>query len=469
MAVQLAEALEDFEGPAVPPVQAVQTARLGGRWVPQPLGMLTDPRLSNLWNGAAVGLYAHLCSATQQGAVRGLLQFQGTSVAACLAAAVPLSCDQIDACLDALAQAGVVLIDRGHRLVYVPAMQAAICAAPTSIKAVAAIATQIQRLPSCTLVDRAQQDLLTVTEQAEQIRAHRRQVQPDETLYSRVQRALGLRLVSVPPQPEPPGGQLSLPLVMTATLSVVPPMSDEITPFIDFAALYEPQPHQGATTPAVRRETSPLAPSPTLIQERRDDPAATAPTGRVLGAHPPRPAQPLCIVAPADRAAAGAGDASDRRSGPVQPRWPAAAPVRCTVPGEFSTAGAPFAALWRKLAALCPALDGGDPEATPTGLSHRDQATVARAWLNLAAAGRTNADLLLVGDWINAGGLSWTHRGGGGGPLGFVVGNLGRCVADARKWKDDAQPVGSPMGGAGSYFMRRAAELHRNEKADAGT
>lgn len=374
------------------------------RWAPRAHGLMRDPRLLALSDGA-VRVYAALVDGPEQSYLRGLLDFSGkVSIAAALAAVVPQTAEQIDKHLDDLRAVDLIALDRARLLVYVPACQAHVCAAPQSVQALTATLAQLAELPQCPLMERVKADLLDVTARAEEGRALRRQQQPAATIYDRLCRALASPLRDVPA--EEATGQLTL---RFPTQITVAPM-DEHT-------------NRGGAADAARARQSDVDPAPVL--EGQHAGAAAAPRRRDVDREATRAAH----VAPRSAGSLGDGQARHVHAGPRSLSAGDPASVFGVLPSEVATLGP----LWRRVAGLCPALDGGLSASTPTGLSYKDQAALARGWVEAQQNGFSDEDLLRVGEWVQAG-QCWATD-----PIGYVVGNLCRVIQIAKKWDQEGR------------------------------
>lgn len=368
-----------------------------------PIGLADDPKLMGL-SAAAVGLYPWLLLLRQQWVIRGLVVLRGTSVEAVLAAEIPLP--EIAAGLAELERAGLVLVDRAARVLYVPAAQSLTAQAPSNVRQIEQLAQQVAGLPSSAVVERAKADLLALCERAEPDRArHRGRQIVDKTLLERVREALGVRLRSLP-EPDEQAGQLTLPGMAI------------VTDFIDYTLACEPAPplREGAPSQSVakRADGGPLS----IHAGGHDADCRGSDLGATDGAIDAAPA-------PGSRAAnPGAARVSDRRDGvglrlvgdvgaDVGVRAPAAA---------VSTLGS----TWRAVAERCPQLAGACG-ITDTGLSHKQEAQLAR---DCRDSELSRDDLLLVADYVNAGGFGWA----GAGARERVLADPAEAVAQALQW-----------------------------------
>lgn len=392
--------------PESPSRREAPSSTRAGRHTVAPLGLADEPKLQGL-SAAAVGLYPWLLLLRQQWVIRGLSVLRGTSVEAVLAAQIPLP--EIAAGLAELERVGLVLVDRAARVLYVPAGQSLTAQAPSKICQVEQLAQQVACLPSSAVVERAKADLLALCERAEPERArHRGRQIVDRTLLERVREALGVRLWALP-ETEEQAGQLTLPGMAVVT---------EQTPdFIDYTLACEPvQPLREGAPSYDRRQRAGGAPLSILSGGQDDrfgaDLGATDGTSDAAPAPGSRTANP------------GAARVSDRRDG-----------VGLRLVGDVGAdAGvrAPAAAVstlgstWRSVAERCPQLAGACG-ITDTGLSHKQEAQLAR---DCRDSKLSRDDLLLVADYVNAGGFGWA----GAGARERVLADPAEAVAQALRW-----------------------------------
>jgi hypothetical protein len=372
-----------------------------------------EPKLMGL-SAAAVSLYPWLLLLRQQWVIRGLSVLRGTSVEAVLAAEIPLP--EITAGLAELERAGLVLVDRAARVLYVPAGQSLTAQAPSNVRQVEQLAQQVACLPSSAVVERAKADLLALCERAEPERARARGHKiVDKTLLERVREALGVRLRSLP-ETEEQAGQLTLP-----GMAIVNEPLDYI---IDYTLACEPvQPlREGAPSQSVAKRAGG---APLSILSGGQDDRSESDLGTSQG---PGNLQAAAGAPAAGASADGVGDRPDdhdkRRDGAGS-----AGDRAASVPAALPTLGAH----WRAAAERCPKLAG--TLATDTGLSYPQEARAARAYLDHKL---TPDDLLLVADYVNAGGYGWADS-----PRERVIADLAAAVSAAQTW--DAQgrlPVG---------------------------
>ena len=389
-----------------------------GRHAIAPLGLADEPKLQGL-SAAAVGLYPWLLLLRQQWVIRGLSVLRGTSVEAVLAAEIPLP--EIAAGLAELERAGLVLVDRAARVLYVPAGQSMTAQAPSNPWQVEQLAQQVACLPSSAVVERAKVDLLALCERAEPERArHRGRQIVDKTLLERVREALGVRLRALP-ETEEQAGQLTLPGMAVVT---------ETPDFIDYTLACKPvQPLREER----RRNPSPNEPAAFLsILSGGQDDRSESDLGTSQG---PGHLQAAAGAPAAGASADGVGDRPDdhdkRRDGAGSARDRAA-----SVPAALPT----FVDAWRAAAERCAQLKGHS-RATSTGLSHLQEARAARAYLDHKL---TPDDLLLVADYVNAGGYGWADS-----PRERVIADLAEAVSAARTWDAQGRPaVGKNKGKA---------------------
>lgn len=399
--------------PESPSRREAPASTRAGRHTVAPIGLADDPKLMGL-SAAAVGLYPWLLLLRQQWVIRGLAVLRGTSVEAVLAAEIPLP--EIAAGLAELERAGLVLVDRAARVLYVPAAQSLTAQAPSNIRQIEQLAQQVAGLPSSSVVERAKADLLALCERAEPDRArHRGRQIVDKTLLERVREALGVRLRSLP-EPDEQAGQLTLPGMAIVT---------ETPDFIDYTLACEPAPplREGAPSQSVakRADGAPLS----IHAGGHDADFRGSDLGATDGASDAAPA-------PGSRAAnPGAARVSDRRDG-----------VGLRLVGDVGAdAGvrAPAAAVstlgstWRAVTERCPQLAGACG-ITDTGLSHKQEAQLARDCSDNKLSGD---DLLLVADYVNAGGFGWA----GAGARERVLADPAEAVAQARQWDAQGRPV----------------------------
>lgn len=384
-----------------------------GRHAIAPLGLADEPKLQGL-SAAAVGLYPWLLLLRQQWVIRGLSVLRGTSVEAVLAAEIPLP--EIAAGLAELERVGLVLVDRAARVLYVPAGQSLTAQAPSNVRQVEQLAQQVACLPSSAVVERAKADLLALCERAEPARArHRGRQIVDKTLLERVREALGVRLRALP-DIEEQAGQLTLPGMAVVT---------ETPNFIDYTLACEPvQPlREGAPSQSVAKRAGG---APLSILSGGQDASAT---GADLGASADSGNRETEQgTARASTGAVGVYDRPERSglrlvgaSGGADVRDRTAAPALPT-----------FADAWRAAAERCAQLKGHS-RATSTGLSHPQEARAARAYLDHKL---TPDDLLLVADYVNAGGYGWADS-----PRERVIADLAEAVSAARTWDAQGRPA----------------------------
>lgn len=409
----MAAALKVADLPQAPSPRLGPAPPTRGRHAIAPLGLADEPKLQGL-SAAAVGLYPWLLLLRQQWVIRGLSVLRGTSVEAVLAAEIPLP--EIAAGLAELERVGLVLVDRAARVLYVPAGQSLTAQAPSNVRQVEQLAQQVACLPSSAVVERAKADLLALCERAEPARArHRGRQIVDKTLLERVREALGARLRSLP-ETEEQAGQLTLPGMAVVT---------EQTPdFIDYTLACEPvQPLREER----RRNPSPNEPAAflSILSGGQDASAAGADLGAsadsgnrateqgtacestgAIGVYDRPERSGLRLVG-----APGGADVRDRTAAPALPT---------------------FADAWRAAAERCARLKGHS-RATSTGLSHPQEARAARAYLDHKL---TPDDLLLVADYVNAGGYGWADS-----PRERVIADLAEAVSAARTWDAQGRPA----------------------------
>lgn len=383
-----------------------------GRHAIAPLGLADEPKLQGL-SAAAVGLYPWLLLLRQQWVIRGLSVLRGTSVEAVLAAEIPLP--EIATGLAELERVGLVLVDRAARVLYVPAGQSMTAQAPSNVRQVEQLAQQVACLPSSAVVERAKADLLALCERAEPKRArHRGRQIVDKTLLERVREALGVRLWSLPATEEQ-AGQLTLPGMAVVT--------EPLEYIIDYTLACEPaQPLREER----RRNPSPNEPAAFLsILSGGQDDHRKADVGAESGPEQAAAQGP-------DAAGAGSGCVGDRRDDNglwlVGNAGPSAGDRAGAVPAFVPT----FVGAWRAAAERCAHLKGHS-RATSTGLSHLQEARAARAYLDHKL---TPDDLLLVADYVNAGGYGWADS-----PRERVIADLAEAVSAARTWDAQGRPA----------------------------
>ena len=401
-----------------------------GRHTVAPLGLADDPRLLGL-SAAAVGLYPWLLLLRQQWVIRGLSVLRGTSVEAVLAAEIPLP--EIAAGLAELERAGLVLVDRAARVLYVPAAQSLTAQAPSNVRQVEQLAQQVAGLPSSAVVERAKDDLLALCERAEPDRArHRGRQIVDKTLLERVREALGVRLRSLP-EIEEQAGQLTLPGMAIVT---------ETPDFIDFELACEPVTplREGAPSQSVAKRAAgaPLS----ILSGGHDADCRGSDLGASDGTSDAASAPGACAADPgAPRVGQRRDGAGLRLVGDVG----ASAGVRAPA-AAVSTLGS----TWRAVTERCPQLAGACG-ITDTGLSHKQEAQLAR---DCRDSKLSRDDLLLVADYVNAGGFGWA----GSGARERVLSDPAEAVAQARQW--DAAGRGA--------VSKRGVDKPQNLKPSAG-
>lgn len=400
--------------PETPSRREAPSSTRAGRHTVAPIGLADDPKLLGL-SAAAVGLYPWLLLLRQQWVIRGLSVLRGTSVEAVLAAQIPLP--EIAAGLAELERVGLVLVDRAARVLYVPAGQSLTAQAPSNIWQIEQLAQQVAGLPSSAVVERAKDDLLALCERAEPDRArHRGRQIVDKTLLERVREALGVRLRALP-ETEEQAGQLTLPGMAIVT---------ETPDFIDYTLACEPvQPlREGAPSQSVAKRAGG---APLSILSGGQDDRFGADLGATDGTSDAASAPGPCA---ADPGAARVGQRRDGASLRLVGDVGADAGVRAPA-AAVSTLGR----TWRAVTERCPQL-AGVCGITDTGLSHKQEAQLARD----CSDNKLNSDdLLLVAEYVNAGGFAWARTGA----RERVLADPAEAVAQARQW--DAQgrlPVG---------------------------
>ncbi len=398
--------------PETPSRREAPSSTRAGRHTVAPIGLADDPKLVGL-SAAAVGLYPWLLLLRQQWVIRGLSVLRGTSVEAVLAAEIPLL--EIAAGLAELERAGLVQVDRAARVLYVPAAQSLTAQAPSNVRQVEQLAQQVACLPSSAVVERAKADLLALCERAEPERArHRGRHIVDRTLLERVREALGVRLRALP-ETEEQAGQLTLPGMAVVT---------EQTPdFIDYTLACEPvQPLREER----RRNPSPNEPAAFLsILSGGQDDHFGADLGATDGTSNAASAPGPCA---ADPGAARVGQRRDGASLRLVGDVGADAGVRAPA-AAVSTLGR----TWRAVTERCPQL-AGVCGITDTGLSHKQEAQLAR---DCSDNKLTGDDILLVADYVNAGGFAWARTGA----RERVLADPAEAVAQARQWDAQGRPV----------------------------
>lgn len=408
----MAAALEIADLPQAPSPRLGSAPPTRGRHAIAPLGLADEPKLMGL-SAAAVGLYPWLLLLRQQWVIRGLSVLRGTSVEAVLAAEIPLP--EIAAGLAELERVGLVLVDRAARVLYVPAGQSMTAQAPSNVRQVEQLAQQVACLPSSAVVERAKADLLALCERAEPERArHRGRQIVDKTLLERVREALGVRLRALP-DTEEQAGQLTLP-----GMAIVNEPLDYI---IDYTLACEPvQPLREGAPSYDRRQRAGGAPL-SILSGGQDD-HGKADVGAESG--------PEQAAAQGSHAAgAGAGRVGDGRDDHDKRRDSAG--------GAGDRAGAVFGFVptlgtdWRAVSERCPQLAGACG-ITDTGLSHKQEAQLAR---DCRENKLTREDLLLVADYVNAGGFAWARTGA----RERVLSDPAEAVAQARQWDAQGRPT----------------------------
>lgn len=406
----MAAALKVADLPQAPSPRLGPAPPTRGRHAIAPLGLADEPKLQGL-SAAAVGLYPWLLLLRQQWVIRGLSVLRGTSVEAVLAAEIPLP--EIAAGLAELERVGLVLVDRAARVLYVPAGQSLTAQAPSNVRQVEQLAQQVACLPSSAVVERAKVDLLALCERAEPERArHRGRQIVDKTLLERVREALGVRLRALP-ETEEQAGQLTLPGMAVVTK----------TPnFIDYTLACEPaQPlREGAPSQSVAKRAGG---APLSILSGGQDDRGKADVGAESGSEQAATQRPDASGAGAGRVGDGRDDHDKRRDGAG-----GAGDRAASVPAFVPT----FADAWRAAAERCAHLKGHS-RATSTGLSHLQEARAARAYLDHKL---TPDDLLLVADYVNAGGYGWADS-----PRERVIADLAEAVSAARTWDTQGRPA----------------------------
>jgi len=410
----MAAALKVADLPQAPSPRLGSAPPTRGRHAIAPLGLADEPKLMGL-SAAAVGLYPWLLLLRQQWVIRGLSVLRGTSVEAVLAAEIPLP--DIAAGLAELERAGLVLVDRAARVLYVPAGQSLTAQAPSNVRQVEQLAQQVACLPSSAVVERAKADLLALCERAEPGRArHRGHRIVDKTLLERVREALGVRLRALP-ETEEQAGQLTLPGMAVVT---------EQTPdFIDYTLACEPvQPlREGAPSQSVAKRAGG---APLSILSGGQDDRTESDLGAQRGLEQGAAQGPHAAGAGAGRF----GDGRDDHGLRLVSNAGSSAGYR---------AGAVFALVptlgtdWRAVAERCPQLAGACG-ITDTGLSHKQEAQLAR---DCRENKLTREDLLLVADYVNAGGFAWA----GTGARERVLSDPAEAVAQARQWHAQGRPA----------------------------
>lgn len=450
-----------------------------GRWVA--LGLAPPPSSRRLWESGAIGLYHALVGLPAGGRwLPGLLEVPGLGLGRALAAFVPVEPERIEAWLDALAEEGLIALDRAAGLIYLPQLVA--CNVPRNRYTVAAIARQWQRVKGSPLAQRAARDLVAAAERAEPGREQRRRGQhgPEQPILDRLKQALGLALAVVA---EPAQRELEIPTpAARPRLRVVDRFAGP-DHRLDMDALFA-HPHaeksharegdavqrlnHGASPHEVHmaQHTLPLggvaagdksaAPSTGLegdddVQELRPkriingvlvDPGS----GPGVGAQAWHGVQSPLSQPPQGSGLGGGASAGDPDRGRLGV-LPSSSDGRRAADGdapartaEFSARlpARGFAAAWLAAAAVCPALRAARPALTATGLAGDAENRLARWWLDNAQY--QPADLLTLADWLNAGGDHTLRYGGKSVVAALSDGKLGSALDSALAWHDRGRP-----------------------------
>ena len=344
-----------------------------------------------------------------------------------LAAWLPLGADELDAHLDALAAAGLLQLDREHGLVYAPVLVSV--GVPTSIKQIEGIRAQWLRLRQSAVVEQARQDLLAAVDALEPVRKARgrSKPEPERTIAERLREALGCHLVSLPARPLHP--QQPLPLV--PCLRVV--REEEPVTQQDL-------PRAVGVGPVTDAPKVPVDPEELLRRQFEEEDRvnaqreAEAATRRDLAAATWNDRERV-FAAQSDAQSVGAGTGVGREdrsgirvlsSGSSGVGTDASAHAGRVSPVLRSGVSG-LADGWRAIASRVKRLQR--PGATATGLTLRLESTLAGNWQVAQQEGFALADLRTLGDWLEAGALSWVDD-----LPGYVVPKLSECLASAKAW-----------------------------------
>ena len=410
-----------------------ETAKSPAPWRALPLSPPTAS--ADLYRSGAIGVYFGLLSLPVGRWLPGVIELPGAQgLGARLAAWLPLGADELDAHLDALAAAGLLQLDREHGLVYAPVMVSV--GVPTSIKQIEGIRAQWLRLRQSAVVEQARQDLLAAVDALEPVRKARgrSKPEPERTIAERLREALGCHLVSLPARPLHP--QQPLPLV--PCLRVV--REEEPVTQQDL-------PRAVGVGPVTDAPKVPVDPEELLRRQFEEEDRvnaqreAEAATRRDLAAATWNDRERV-FAAQSDAQSVGAGTGVGRedRSGiRVLPSGSSGvgtdAPAHAgRVPSVLRSGVSGLADGWRAIASRVKRLRR--PGATATGLTLRLESTLAGNWQVAQQEGFALADLRTLGDWLEAGALSWVDD-----LPGHVVRNLSECLASAKAWAEMGRPA----------------------------
>lgn len=97
-----------------------------------------------------------------------------------------------------------------------------------------------------------------------------------------------------------------------------------------------------------------------------------------------------------------------------------------------------LAEAWRELAQRHPALGPIRPSGmTTTGLPQREERLLVACWKEAASAGYVFADLQMVAEWVDAGGLAWHGRPA----WEWVAANIYKALLAAESWVQEGRPA----------------------------
>lgn len=419
------------------PLSAKALPVVAGRWVA--LGLAPPPSSRRLWESGAIGLYHALVGLPAGGRwLPGLLELPGLGLGHALAAYVPVDPERIDAWLDELAEEGLIALDRTEGLIYLPELVA--CNVPRSVKTVAAIARQWQRVKGSPLAQRAARDLVAAAERAEPGREQRRRGRrwPEQPILDRLKQALGLALAAVA---EPAQRELEIPTpAARPRLRVIEaPMKQHTLPLGGVAAGDKSAaPSRGLEGDDDVQELRPKRIINGVLVDPGSGPGVGAQTRHGVQSPLGQPPQGSGLGG-----GASAGDSDRGRMGVL----PSSGDRRRAADGnpparnaELSP-GLPargFAAAWLAAAARCPALHAARPALTATGLPGDAENRLARWWLENRQY--QPADLLTLADWLTAGGDQTLRFGGKSVVAALSDGKLGSALDSALAWHDRGRP-----------------------------
>ena len=392
---------------------------------------LSPPTASaELYRSGAVGVYFGLLSLPVGRWLPGVIELPGAQgLGARLAAWLPLGAAELDAHLDALADAGLLQLDREHGLVYAPALVSV--GVPTSIKQIDGIRAQWLRLRQSAVVEQARQDLLAAVDLLEPVRKARgrSKPEPERTIAERLREALGCHLVSLPVRELHP----QQPLPLLPCLRVIRE-EENVT--------QQQVPRVAGVSGVSGTPATPVDPEELLrLQFEEEDrenerKKAEQERNRADGRGPVRADQSSEGQAPgtlAEMAFAGAGSGGQRYLRYLQgERFPSDAAARSFLRDVASTTQIEH--LWRAAVAICPSLGGG--VFTSTTLSTVDNTALALQWAEARKHGWGPAEIELLADYVNAGALDFADS-----KASTAARNVQRYVGEAKIWHANKRPA----------------------------